>query len=63
MIKNTKSATALTLTMIMIMICGLLSSCGNESKGKTSFVKGDKQNAYYYIDTKGELLGELMKME
>ncbi|WP_405376278.1 WG repeat-containing protein [Pseudobutyrivibrio sp.] len=56
MIKNTKSATALILTMTMI--CGILFSCGNESKGKTSFVKGDKQNAYYYIDTKGELLGE-----
>ena len=53
MIKNGKSAIALLLTLILIG--GMLSSCGNE---KISFVKGDKQFAYYYIDTKGDIVSE-----
>ena len=56
MIRISKSG--IVFMLIITMIAGILSSCRKETEEKTPFVIGDKQFANYYIDTKGDIVGE-----
>ena len=45
--------------LVLLIIAGsLLVSCGIEQNGEYSFTRGDYDEAYYYIDTEGNLASE-----